>query len=91
MSNGHVCCLTGVCCYPLQPKGVAQPQVIEEVQNKRKKALAELLVEGDESITKDQAQKAAGFLMTQVGFVPVGVDVTVATLYRPLFESNLAR
>ena len=88
MSNGVRCCLLGPCCPPPVPG--APSGATENWEAKRKKALATMIVEGDSTVTDVQAAKVAAYLYSQVGFVPPGVDIAAATLYRPLFEKALA-
>lgn len=79
MSNGHVCCILGVCCQP--PGGAAAKQALAE-------EIAEVFgwsAEKTEEKTGN-AYAVASWLLDNFDLVPKGVGAQIVRAYRPMFQ-----
>ena len=72
MSNGHVCCILGVCCQP--PGGGAS-----------REALAQEL---DAHVDTKDGTAVANWLFDNYDLVPKGLASAIITLYGPEFEKR---
>lgn len=80
MSNGHVCCILGVCCPP----------------GARAAALAELMRRAELAYLASNAAPwsdldRATWLVDNFGFVPKGLDTAIAEAYAPEFAKLHAK
>lgn len=79
------CCLLAVCCpHPLN----ATAKQIEAHNNRRAHAFAELVKMGFPDVGLDKMAEIGAFLLTKVGFVPLGVDVALVGAYEPYFNER---
>lgn len=104
MSNGHVCCLLGVCCPPgSQAQIEALASILHEAGREAVESgstvAAERFGEASRSFVewKDLGESAregrmiqARYLLARFDFVPKGVASTIVAVYEPEFRKKFA-
>lgn len=86
MSNGHACCLYGVCCPP--SPGGASPQAVAIA----KKMAQDLGWSADRTPEKvGLAAAAADWFVANFDVAPKGLTETLVELYGPLFAEREAK